>query len=352
VKKSKFLTLVGIAGLSVTLVALLLSSCAKPAPTPTKVIELKYVTEETPTHERVIKVLLPWQKEIETRTNGRVKITFYPSESLTKAPDIADAINTGTVEMGDADIGFTPNRFRLTEAITIPGLGYSDPYNAGMTVWDLYKKFTQVQAEYGGIKVLGLFSYPLDHIYTNKPIKAMADLKGMKIRALPGPGFEAVKLLGGVPVQVNFPDIYQAMEKKNIDGIVVNWTGANAGRFYEITKYATQFAFGGMANYTAINMKVWNSLPADIQKAIEEISGDVLTKRFADFNKVFVGTAAEICKKGGVQEIVLDPAEYQTWVKTVESVPATWANDMNAKGLPGTDVVNYTKERLAYWAKN
>jgi len=134
-----------ILGLILTLVALPLAACAKPAPAPAEVIELKYATDETPRHERYTNVVIPFQREIEARTNHRVRITSFPAESLIAADDTFDSVVTGVVEMGDANTLYTPGRFQLTEATGIPGLGFADPYIGTMAGWDLYKKFPEVQ---------------------------------------------------------------------------------------------------------------------------------------------------------------------------------------------------------------
>jgi len=336
-------------GLILTLVALPLAACAKPAPAPAEVIELKYATDETPRHERYTKVVIPFQREIEARTNHRLRITSFPAESLIAADDTFDSVVTGVVEMGDANTLYTPGRFQLTEATGIPGLGFADPYIGTMTGWDLYKKFPEVQAESAGIKLFWLWSLPAPYIYSNKPIKTMADLKGMKIRSYPGPCFDAMKLLGAVPVDVSWPDIYEAMERKTIDAFIANMVGIVPMRFYEVCTYATNFNLGGMANWGGMNLDVYNGLPKDIQKVIDEVTGDVLVEEFATMLKDYDDRMEAEAARQGVQKITLDPAEHERWTQTIQPVPSKWAADMEAKGLPGTEIVKFVRERFDHY---
>ena len=53
----------------------------------------------------------------------------------------------------------------------------------------------------------------------------------------------------------------------------------------------------------------------------------------------------------GLQKITLDAAEYDRWTQTIQPVPAKWAADMEAKGLPGTEIVEFMKERFAHYGK-
>ena len=346
--KKRFLAILGVVLMTSTLLVSFLAGCAKPAP---GLLEFRYATDETPTHERYTNVVIPFQRKIEADTNHQVRITSFPAASLIAAKDIFDSVLKGSVEMGDANTLYTPNRFKLTEAVTIPGIGRSTPYIITMAIWDLYRKFPEVQAESAGIKLFWLWSLPGPYIYSNKPIKTMADLKGMKIRSYPGPGFDAMAALGGTPVNVSWPSIYEAMEKKTIDAFVANPIGIVPMKYYEVCKYATEFNLGGMCNWGGMNLNVYNGLSKDIQKAIDSATGDVLAKQFAEMLGEYDGRMEAEQAKQGVQKITLAADEYQRWMQATAGVPAKWANDMNAQKLPGTAIVDFVKERFAFYAK-
>ncbi|MDP2931314.1 MAG: TRAP transporter substrate-binding protein DctP, partial [Chloroflexota bacterium] len=324
------------------------SSCAKPAPA--KTIELRYATEEVQTHDRMVNIVLPLHRAIETATNGRLKITEYFSESLIAAPDTYDGIIRGVVDWGEADTQYNPGRFDLTDAAGLPGFGRIDNGVITNTLWDLYKKFPELQKQFSETHLLYLWAMNNDYIWTQKPIKTMEDLKGMKIRANPGPAFDAVKLLGAVPVEVGFNDIYQSMEKKTIDGFIVAISGSMAGKLYEVAKNATNIATGAsIQDYAAINIAKWNSLPADIQKIITDMTGDVAVKQFATQLVSINDNYRQKAVTSGVNFITLDPTELARWNKAMAPVVGNYVAKMNAKGLPGQAVADYAGQRIAFW---
>ena len=349
-KKNRLFTVLGAGLLIAMLLVSLLAACAQPE-APAGVIEMTYATDETPTHERYTEVVIPFQREIEARTNHQLRITSFPAESLVAADDMFDSVVTGVIDMGDTNTLYTPGRFQLTEAAGIPGLGFADPYIATMATWDLYKEFPEVQAESAGIKLFWLWSLPAPYIYSNKPVRTIADLQGMKIRSYPGPCFDAMELLGATPVDISWPDIYEAMERGTIDAFIANMVGIVPMKFYEVCQYATSFNLGGMSNWGGMNPDVYNGLPQDIQKVIDDVTGDALVEDFANMLQDYdVRMEAEAARQG-LQKITLDAAEYDRWTQTIQPVPAKWAADMEAKGLPGTEIVEFMKERFAHYGK-
>ena len=71
-----------------------------------KVIALRFATFVTPMHHVSINLDL-WAKEVEKRTNGRVKVTMYPSGSLAPAGQIYDSVTKGIADIGYAAISYT-----------------------------------------------------------------------------------------------------------------------------------------------------------------------------------------------------------------------------------------------------
>ncbi len=349
-KRNKLLTLLGSICLILVLAALpFMSACAAPAPT--GVIELRYATDETPGHDRYEGITMPFHRDIEERSNHQVRVTAFPSESLVSAEDMYDSIITGFVDLGDMMTYDAPGRFKLTESIGLPGVGAMTPGAATRALWDMYKEIPAVQAEHAEWKLLWLFSLPRGYIFSSKPIRTLDDIKGMKIRATGRPAFEALQLLGGVPLEVSWPDIYTSMERGTIDGFTTTFTGMVPMRFYEVSKYATHFPVGATINVTVMNLDTWNSLPKDAQEVISEVTGDNAIDKVAAFEDQFENKyLQEATTQHGVEVIELEPAELARWIERLSSVPQDWAAKMENSGLPGKEIVEFLKSRLAVYS--
>ena len=99
-----------------------------PVPKPRKVYKLNYANLFPPTHGHSI-LAERWCKEIEKRTNGQVKFSYYPGGTLVPANEMYDAVVHGTAHIGMSCLAYTPGRFPAAEAIDLP-IGYPNGWVA------------------------------------------------------------------------------------------------------------------------------------------------------------------------------------------------------------------------------
>ena len=180
---------------------------------------------------------------------------------------------------------------------------------------------------------------------TKKPVRTLEDLKGMQIRCPPGLEAESLKALGATPVSVPMPEVYTALERGMVDGATISWNAVDSFKLYEVTKYDHNnnelcYAF----TTVAMNLDTWNSLPPDIQKIIDDLSpwAQELQHQYMD-DEVQTGIAD--AKGKGNTFIDLTSQEKARWVAAVKPVQDAWAAKLDAQGLPGTEVINYLRQR-------
>lgn len=150
--------IMGTALYSFVLVALSLSNCyAKETKSnPAKKIELRFSHFVPGRHPIQAGGFEPWAKAVEKRSAGRIKVTFYPAQTLCKAKDNYDAIVSGLADIAFASIAYTPGRFPLSEILFLPYIGSVSAQNSSRILQELYKKFPKIMAEYSEVKVLWL----------------------------------------------------------------------------------------------------------------------------------------------------------------------------------------------------
>jgi TRAP-type C4-dicarboxylate transport system substrate-binding protein len=181
--------------------------------------ELKYASMNPTTAWIHPNSYLPWAEKVEKATNGRVTIKIYPAQTLGKAPDFFDLVKSGIADIALGVQVFNPGQFPLTEIVSLPFMNVPSAEVGGRVLWELIEKFPEIQKEYTGIKLLHVVSTdPYFIVTTNKPVRKMEDLKGVKLRAPGGRASETLKALGAVPVMVRMPELYVALEKGVIDG--------------------------------------------------------------------------------------------------------------------------------------
>src|SRR5262249_38755312 len=103
-------------------------------------------------------------------------------------------------------------------------------------------KWQEELASKFGLKVRSFNWPPGDRrFFTNQPVKAPQDLKGLRIRTPPAPIWqESIRALGAVPVAMAFGEMYPGLQQKAIDGVELVYNNIPGGRFYEVLKYANE----------------------------------------------------------------------------------------------------------------
>ncbi|MBW1804406.1 MAG: TRAP transporter substrate-binding protein [Deltaproteobacteria bacterium] len=218
--------------------------------------------------------IAPYAEKIEKATKGKVKIDLYANQTLCKGKDLWNAAKSGMAHLIWGFHGYWPGMTPLADVISLPAIGYTTAEKGSEILWRLYEKYPEIQAGFKDNHILCLYtSTPYYLITTKKQVKTLEDLKGMKIRMTGGPPTEVMKALGGVPVMIPMPDNYISLQKGVIDGMGAPWEAIHGYRLYEVVKYYTQVPFPAVYFSVSMNKAKWNSLPKDVQDAINSVSG-------------------------------------------------------------------------------
>jgi len=291
-----------------------------------------------------------WAKEVEQKTNGRVKIALYPSEALGKAKDHYEMVSQGIVDIAWFTLGFTPGRFPLSSVLELPmEIPSATPY--GLTVWDIYEKY--LQPEFKDVKILALYGLDPYCVYTTrKPVRKLEDIKGMKIRAAVPMQIKITQAWGAAPVQLPTSDVYDAMNRGLVDGALLPYAAIKDFRAHEVSKFITDVKLFSYPCGFGINKKVFDGLPPDVKKIIDDLSGKRVVERGGKIIDGITAQNLEIAKKAGVEQILLAPAERARWLKACDPVIEQSLKDLESKGLPAKKVYEEAKVILKKYSTN
>lgn len=314
-------------------------------------IKLKAANYLPPTHP--MSVLTGWFcDEVKKRTSGQVEIAYHPGGTLLNPVKMYDGVTTGITDMGFSHIQYTRGRFPVTEVFDLP-LGFPSGWVATQVVSDFYAKYKP--KEWDEVQVLYVTtSGPLILQTIGKPVKTLEDMKGLKIRAT-GQLSDVVKALGGLPIPLQMPDVYESLKRGVIDGIVVDLSTLKFWKFAEVVKYVTSsWQLGtGITFYFVMNKGKWDALAPDIQKVFAGVALEAREKQGVLWNQMDI-EGLDLFKSTGGQVLSLSDAEAGKWVKAEEPVIDAYKKDMASKGYKEADVdgwLKYIKERIPYWTK-
>ena len=198
-------------------------------------VTLRVHTFNSPKAIAVRSFLVPWARELEERTGGRVRVQVFPSKQLGgKASDLYGQARDGVVDIVWTSPGYSPGRFPLTEVFELPFV-CADAEATSQAMMEFYRK--RMQGEYRDTVPLVFHAAAPAHIHTTvRPVRRLEDIAGLKIR-VPSPASAAtIEALGAVPVGIPVSDVYEALSRGVVGGVWVAWSIMQPFRLHEVTR--------------------------------------------------------------------------------------------------------------------
>lgn len=296
-----------------------------------------------PVHQRWVKAIKPWCDEIEKRSQGRLKVEPYFADALGKRSEALNSVRTGIADLAEAPFSTNPGQFPFHSQIFSAGRPSMSLENSQALMQELYVKFPQLlNKELKGARLLFTHSYPVgDCVMTKKnPVRTLAELKGQKI-AFQGGGlrFEVMKSLGASVVGMSMADLYQALQSGIVDGIVMDFDPLISRRYGEEIKHVTLLNITGTGFYMVMNPDTYASLPPDLQKVMDDVSGDFANQLLEKFwaENVY-GSLDRWIKEMGGTVYMLSDADYAEADKLSAPAIDAWFKEIGKTGLPAEEL--------------
>lgn len=307
-----------------------------------KVISLNYANFFPAPHKHSI-LAEQWCKEIEQRTNGRVKITYFPGGTLSPAAQIYDGVVKGIADIGFSCFAYTRGKFPLTEVIDLP-IGLKNGYTATRLINEYYKKFKPKEID--EVKVMYLHAHGPGMLHTKKPVNKLEDIKGMKIRAT-GLAAKIVTSLGASPVGTTMPETYDALRTGVAEGAMAPFEALQGFKWGEVINSSTVAYGSGYSTgmFIVMNKGKWNSLSPDIQKIIMDVNEEWIEKQGRLWDEI-EKEGIDFTQKRGNKIIYLTKEEDARWAAAVRPLLDEYLKTMKAKGLPGDEALKFCVDYL------
>ena len=320
----------------------LVVSVATPSPAAEPVIRLKYASFMPPAHP-IAQLSDQWGKELEKRTNGRVKISHFAGGTLTPPMQTYDSTVKGICDIGQALLAYAPGRLPLSEVLSLP-LGATSGYQTTKMANEYYKKFTP--KEFDDVKVMYLHCCDPGFFSTRKVISSIDDIKGLRFKTN-AENVGAVLALGAAPVTMPITETYDALQKGLLEGIFLPVETLKGWRFGEVVKttvenYGSAWA-GSM--FVVMNKNKWNSISKADQGAIEKINEEWIEKQGQLWNTLSK-EAREYAIQKGVKFVRSSREEEARTAEKMKPVLAEYVKNMKGKGLPADEALKFCQDYI------
>ena len=308
--------------------------CALPGAADPEPITLRVHTFNSPRAIAVRSFLVPWARELEERTAGRARVQVFPAMQLGgKASDLYGQARDGVVDIVWTSPGYSPGRFPLTEVFELPFVcGNAEATSQAMM--EFYRKW--MRDEYPDTVPLVFHAAAPAHIHTtDRPVRRLEDLAGVKIR-VPSPASAAtIEALGGVPVGMPISDVYEALSRGVVEGVWVAWSIMRPFRLHEVTRNHTEASLACVLFVLTMNKARYLGLPEDIRDAIDGSTGMALAKRLGRLWQDDEEPGRNLAVQRGNAIVPLAEPERERWKSATTPVIEAWLDRVGAMGHDG-----------------
>ena len=256
-------------------------------------------------------------------SGGRVEVQIFPAGQLYRNDQEAiKALRSGSVEgamVTTGDLALFEPSFNLYEA---PFL-YREYAHIDAVIDSPVGKAVFDRLERVGLKALAHTNAGSAALLTKlRPVRAVEDLKGMRLRASAGQiQIKAFDLMGVSSIQLSFPDVPPSLERGVIDGLISTPAAAASAKLGEITKYIAWTRHQLFPPVVVVNLAWWNRLPQDLRDGIQNAM-PAFTREARRINLDAEKQALETLRKQGATVIELTPAGQQGFRARLEPIYA------------------------------
>ncbi|MBW2147067.1 MAG: TRAP transporter substrate-binding protein [Deltaproteobacteria bacterium] len=281
---------------------------------------------------------LLFAKLVAKKTDGDLEIQVFPANQLGKNRQMAESLKMGAQDlltMGLGGIGYINTNYMMMQ---VPYVFRSQEHIRKVVAGDIGRELKEDMAKRTGILMLAQdWDRMVRHIGGTKPIRALNDLKGYKVRAGALPPIAGFKALGASPVKIPLNEMYVAIQQGVADGAELPIDYFFNYSIYEVAKYLnlTYHTYG--TQFIAINLRLWKSLKPVHQKALQEAAneaGAYNNKLVAELEEDYLNKL----KNGGMEFVKTDTAAFQKALfKKIPEIAKNW---------PGTEELFYRIQKV------
>ncbi|MET3909384.1 tripartite ATP-independent transporter DctP family solute receptor [Bradyrhizobium sp. S3.3.6] len=250
----------------VIFVALLLAICATDAAA-REFRAADTQTEDYPT----VQALRYMGALIAERTGGRHEIKVFHSRQLGEEKETIEQTRAGAIDLNRTNVALIGNFVPAMNVLAMPFLFRSIEHMQKVLDGPIGNEILGSFEPYGFVG-LAFYDSGARSIYNAvRPLKSIADLKGLRIRVQQSELMsEMIRSLGAEPVELPYGQVLTGLATHLIDGAENNWPSFVTTDHYKYAGYYTLTGHTMSPEVLVISLKAWRSLSADDQTIFRE----------------------------------------------------------------------------------
>jgi TRAP-type C4-dicarboxylate transport system substrate-binding protein len=251
---------------------LLLAAFALPGTVPSTKAEDSYtlrVASLAPAGSSWMKILHAWNKTLQEKTDGRLKMRFYPGGSQGDERDFVRKMRVGQLDAAVMTMTGISMVVRAMIVLVLPG--FLDTYEELDRVRGKMAPQFEAMFDKEGFKLVGWGDAGLNRLFSAKPFRSPSDLKSLRPWVWKDElvFVELYDVIGANAIRLGVPEVYPALQTRMIDMVSSSALTAVALQWYTRVKYMTGWNSAIIAGGTMMRKDKFDELPADLKEVFE-----------------------------------------------------------------------------------
>jgi TRAP-type C4-dicarboxylate transport system substrate-binding protein len=292
-----------------------------------------------PTNEHVFK---KWGAEVTKRTDGQVNFKWFLGGTLAQVGNSLPSLQAGLIDaMFPTPIWAFQSEFPVTNSLLLPFLTDSSAHAARLLAL-MYENIPEMRKEFEAAKVVPFgfgSSDPINLHFKGDPAKVLADMKGKKIAVPSGFIGKIVGGFGATPVVLKPADFYTTIQRGGADGAALPDVYVQAAKLTDLLQSHSMVEFDLGPHVFLMSQKKWDSLPANVQSVIKELTPSLGCKN-STVLKMGSDKVVEGLKKRGDNFFYPTKDERAAWAKPVAAFYKGKAAGLTKAGMDGQAIID------------
>ena len=264
------------------------------------------------------------------RTSNRIRMRTFHSAQLGQQDEAIQQMRLGTIDFANFNLSPFNNLAPTTNVVTLPFL-FRDVGHMQRAIDGPAGEAISADLERIGIIALAWYDAGARSIYTTRPVRTPADLRGMKIRVQTSDlWIDLMRALNANPTPLPFGEVFTSLQSGVIDGAENNWPSYESTRHFEVARFYSTTEHSNVPEVLAVSQQRWRRLNeqerAILRDAARE-SARIQRAAWADRERV----SRERVIAAGVT--VIEIQDRAPWATLMEPVYAKYAADARLAAL-------------------
>ena len=256
-------------------------------------------------------------EELAKLSGGKHKIKVFNKKALGEEKETIDQVKIGALDMTRVNVAPMNAVCPLTMVPTMPFLFRSVDHMRHVLDGAVGDEILK-SCESAGFVGLAFYDSGARSIYSvKKPVKTLADAKGLKVRVQQSDLWVSLlEAMGANATPMPFGEVYTALKTGLVDAAENNYPSYESSRHFEVAKYYNKTEHSMAPEILLFSKKVWDGLSPDEQKQIRAAAKESVgyMRKLWDEREA---KSLAVVKAAGAQIVEVDKASFQAAMKPV-----------------------------------